>query len=478
MKSIRTWLVIGTVAATLAGLSVASIAIYRGARATLLGQFDEELREELLLIASTVRVSGGAVDLEFEELDLTDFTSPSGPGYLQLWSQGNVLYRSPGLGNHDLEFAMPADLDRSVFQWTTTPSGKQGRAVGIRFLPKSDEEGDQAGATGAPPGTGRRPAAVELVVAEEPGEIVTFLSRLKYLLMTVGGFTALGVAVMLTVVIRTSLRPLDELTGQIASLSNTDMSARVALSVTPREVEPIVAELNQLLARLETTLEQERTFSADIAHELRTPLAGLRSAVEVALARPRAADDYRDTLESSLTILLRVQAMVETLLYLGRLESGQIEIEESPADVGELVEASWIPLDEAARARRLDVTFALPRGVQVITDPILLEIAIRNVLENAVVHSNEAGYVRIEATQSGGSSILRIANSGSQVAPEGVATLLHRFARGDASRRASGEHFGLGLALVAKIAAALRFTMRVESSQGGEFAVTFVMPGK
>jgi signal transduction histidine kinase len=231
--------------------------------------------------------------------------------------------------------------------------------------------------------------------------------------------------------------------------------------------------LNQLLSRLENAFERERTFSADIAHELRTPMAGLRSSVEVALSRPREADDYRETLEGTLQPIYRVQAMVETLLYLGRLEAGQIEIVERTVDVRELVASSWRPLDAIARERHLNVAWEQPSAVNIVTDPTLLEVAIRNILENAALYANEGGYLRVRIAEEDGSRTVSVVNSGSRVAPEDVSALLGRFTRGDLSRGTSGEHFGLGLALAGKIAAALRCSMRVESRLGGEFSVTF-----
>lgn len=476
MRSIRTSLVVGTVAATVVVFSVASVAIYRGAKATLVSHIDEELGEEVRLVASSVRSLGEAIDLEFQELDMPEFTSTAGPGYMQLsLRDGTLLYRSPGLHGADLKLAAPMDSNHTVFEWARTPGGRRARVAGLRFAPQPSNEGAGDPDAVPLPSTRTGPLVVDLVAALEPTEEVAFLARLKILLVTVGALTALAATGILAVVIRTSLHPLDELAGKIATLSDTGLSSRVQLSATPREVEPIVGQLNQLLSRLEDAFVRERTFSADIAHELRTPLAGLRSAVEVALSRPRPADDYRETLDGTLAIIRRVQTMVETLLYLGRLESGQIEIEERSADVGELVETSWTPLEATARARRLDVAFSLPRGVNVVTDPILLEIAIRNVLENATLYADEGGYVKVEVAEENGAGTLRVVNSGSKVAPEDVGTLLRRFTRGDVSRKTSGDHFGLGLALAAKIATALRCSMQVESRAGGEFEVTFAM---
>ncbi|HET6463742.1 MAG TPA: histidine kinase dimerization/phospho-acceptor domain-containing protein [Candidatus Krumholzibacteria bacterium] len=471
MSSIRNSLIIGTVAVTVCAWSIASVAIYRGARNTLVDHLDEELEEDARLIASTVRSTGNSVELEFQNYDLSEFTSATGPGYVQLWAEdGSVLYRSPGLNGGDLRAAGVIDSDKPVSMWTQSPAGMRVRAIGILFTPLADNTPNDGMQAVPLPGGGTH--RVRLIAAIEPTETEAFLARLKVLLVAVGVFTGLAAIVMLAVVIRSRLRPLGELAERIESLGDADLSSRVSLRSTPREIEPIVGQLNRLLSRLENAFERERTFSADIAHELRTPMAGLRASVEVSLSRPREADDYRETLENTLEPIHRVQTMVEKLLYLGRLEAGQIEIVEQTVDVRELVASSWRPLDAIARERRLHVAWDQPRAVNVVTDPMLLEVAIRNILENATLYADEGGYLRVRIAEENGSRTLSVVNSGSKVAANDVGSLLERFTRGDVSRRSSGDHFGLGLALAEKIASALRCSMRVESRLGGEFSVT------
>jgi two-component system, OmpR family, heavy metal sensor histidine kinase CusS len=471
MRSIRAYLMVGAVATTVGMLALASVAVYRGARAILIRQFDEALASDARIIASTVRTRGDALDLEFDDIDVDEFTSPDGDGFLQLSVVGGgVLYRSPSLGEGQLPAAGAVELDRTVFRWIRVGKAARVRAVDLCFVPGVDDEGYEE--VGPPLPRTTDPPTIHLIAALEPVEVPVFLARLRALFLAVGVLTGLMAAGIIAVVIRTSLRSLNELATEIANLSDDDLSSRVRVRATPREMKPVVEQLNQLLARLESAFQRERTFSADIAHELRTPLAGLRSTIEVALSRPRREADYRETMSELLEIICKVQAMVETLLYLGRLEAGQVEIEPSAVDLGEVATASWKPLVETAEARRLAVKWILVRDVTVITDPILLEVAIRNLLENAVIYADEGGYVRVEVVREGDRGVLRVINSGSTVSQENVGDLLRRFTRADLSRKATGGHSGLGLALVSKIAAVLRYSMRIESRVGGEFSVT------
>ncbi len=472
MRSIRTSLMVGAVATTVGMLALASVAVYRGAKTTLVRQFDEALADDARVIASTVRTSGDAIELEFDDVDIREFTPPDGHGYLQLSIVGgSVLYRSPNLGESELPGADAIELNHPVFRWIRVGKAARVRTVDLCFVPWVDDEGYEE--VGPPLPRTADPPTIHLVAALEPVEVPAFLARLRALFLAVGALTGLIAAGVIAGVIRASLRPLNDLAGEIARLSDDDLSSRVRVRATPREMEPVVDQLNQLLVRLESAFQRERTFSADIAHELRTPLAGLRSTIEVALSRPRREADYKETMTELLEIIRKVQAMVETLLYLGRLEAGQVEIEPSAVDLGEVAAASWKPLVETAEARRLAVKWILARDVTVVTDPILLEVAIRNLLENAVIYADEGGYVRVEVVQEGSRGVLRVVNSGSTVSQENVGDLLRRFTRADLSRKATGGHSGLGLALVSKIAAVLRYSMRIESRVGGEFSVTF-----
>jgi signal transduction histidine kinase len=204
------------------------------------------------------------------------------------------LYRSPNLRGHDLAPVASGAIDHPEFRWTRTPKHTRMRVVDLHTHAVVDpEDWDEVGepAPPAPP--------IRFVAAIEATDVDAFLSRLRRLISILGAASGLLLSVILGVVVRRSLRPLDDLADEIGKLSGTDLSTRVRLKSTPKEMVPVVDQLNQLLARLDEAFERERTFSADIAHELRTPLAGLRSTVDVAMSRPRderrLARDLRGT---------------------------------------------------------------------------------------------------------------------------------------------------------------------------------------
>ncbi len=469
-RSIRASLITGTAVATIVIILIAGTAVYRGVRTALFRQLDQNLTDEAHLFASAVRLAPDGIELGFDELDVERFAHDGGPAYLEVWSrEGTVLYRSPSLRSGDLS-RIDAGVGSEQLSWTSVGGQMRCRTVALVFRPFVDEDDEQSMANPDQP-----MPALQLVLARSVADIDGMLARLRGLLAVVGVFTAIATGVVLALVIRRSLRPLDVLAGEISSLSGGELSSRIQMASAPREVTPVVDQLNDLLGRLEEAFRRERTFSADIAHELRTPLAGLRSSIEVTLSRGRSSDDYQATLHDLLDIIRRLQAMVERLLYLGRLESGQIDVEKSTVDLGELVRASWTSIEPQAVRRGLDVQWRLEPGVDAVTDPLLVEVAIRNVLENAVAYARDGGYVVVSVEKQDDRSVLRVVNDGSEVPQDDVAALMNRFSRADRSRGATGIHFGLGLAIAERIAAILRCSLAVQSTVGGEFEAVISM---
>lgn len=469
MSSIRTSLIVGTVVVVLVALVAAGLLLYSGVRSALMAQFDRSLEDKARFLASTVEFTPKDVEVEFSELDMREFEGGDDAGYLQLWaSNGQVLYRSPSLGGDDLEAFGSREEAASTFRWIDLSGDRTVRGVGFSYTPTVDQEEFEELGAEAPETIPR----LSIIMAREAVSVHRFLDRLRVLLISIGLAAAVVAAGLLWIVVRRSLQPLRALAAQISTMGEKSLSSRVTLQRSPEEVKPIVDRLNDLLRRLDTAFQRERSFSSDVAHELRTPLAGLRSTMEVTLSRERSDEEYRESLGESLKMIRELQDMIEKLLYLGRLESGQLAVESRPTDLNELVRSSWKPLADIAARRHIEVEWKLAPRAAAPTDPTLLAAAARNILENAVTHANENGTVTIETSQKDGHIRFRVTNTGSDIALEDVPVLVQRFVQGDPSRSATGTHCGLGLTMVKSIAARLGHDLNVTSSKGGEFRVT------
>jgi two-component system sensor histidine kinase QseC len=472
-------LVLGTTIGAAIVLLAAGTVLYWLVRTSLLEQFDLSLIDKARLLAAAVEEKAGRIDAEFDPFELREFEAPQPAAYLQLWlADGSVLFRSASLGEHDLpRIADP--LESPLSRWVKLADGRTGRAVGVAFSPKKETDGEPGSQADHPAAHGEMPAApVTLVLARATAPIESTLVRLEAILLCVGLVaTAVSTGVLWSVVQR-SLRPLDQWARQIGRLDAQDLSARIDVQHAPRELHPVADRLNELLARLEAAFRRERSFSADVAHELRTPLAGLRATLDVTLSKPRRPEEYQEAVRDCLQITVQMQAMVENLLSLARLEGGQVQLRPQPVFVNELLRADWERLQESAAARRLQVQWTLSPEQPITTDPALLGLVVGNLLDNAVAYADEGGWVRIETVWQDGAAVLRVSNSGSMIGEDQTEQVFERFWRGDAARSATGTHAGLGLALVKKLAELLGGSVKVQSRKGGRFEVTFSIVGR
>jgi len=477
MRSLRTTLIMGTTAGSTVILLIAGIVLYAFVSAGLVRQFDEALIDKAKLIASSIEIDERGLDLQFRELDMHELEKADKPAYLQLWiSDGHVLYRSPSLGREDIE-KIPCNRASPVYRWLTTlPSGRTGRAVGISFSPRLDEEieGSQNGESETDEKSFK--PIIKLVFARDTSTIDNTLALLAVLLAIIGIATIGLTGAVLWSVVRWSLRPVEKMAAQISRIGEEDLSIRIRGEDVPVELLPIVTRLNDLLERLEAAFRRERSFSADVAHELRTPLSGLRSTMEVALSKPRETQEYREAISDSLQIATQMQAMVENLLTLARLEAGQVDFEPAPIAVNELLRTAWNA--GLAEKRHLQVQWKLGPDSSVMADKSLLTMVIRNIFENAAAYANEGGLIGIETRSDNDATAISVSNSGSNLTQKEAEQAFNRFWRGDEARSAAGVHCGLGLSLVKKIAAALGGTVGVQSGRGGSFTISVSFPRK
>ena len=250
----------------------------------------------------------------------------------------------------------------------------------------------------------------------------------------------------------------------------------VAISNCPLELQPVVERLNGLLVRLKHAFDRERGFSADVAHELRTPLAGLRSTIEVTLTRERTAPEYESALNECLDVASAMQVMIENLLTLARLDSGEFEVVPEDVELGPIVAAALAPQRHAFAARNIDVQWDAEENIALESDSSLLHIVARNLLDNALAYTNDGGWVRIVARGNGANAVLRVSNSGCRITADQANSVFERFWRADASRTGTGTHCGLGLSLVKKIVTTLGGTVEAVSSGGGVFEIAVTIP--
>jgi signal transduction histidine kinase len=432
---------------------------------SLVGEFDSATLAKAHAIASMTEFHGGRLrvedDGELQEFH-PDFHRASNAEYFQIWtSDGKTMTRSDTLKDADLAQVDPKPMAKAVSVDVVLPDGRDGRQLVMPFEIHAEEDESPNPAP-----------AVILAVARSRGELDRMLGRFRWLLALVCGCATIAMLGMTAIVIGRGLRPVNVVAGRISALGETNLSHRLADSDVPPELAPIVHRLNELLGRLNAAFEREKSFTADAAHELRTPLAGLEAALDVCAKKVRAPEKYAEVVTDCLAVVRGMHGMVENLLMLARADAAQILPNLTDCAIDEFLTEAWRPFGQRARERSLNVKWQVQPGLIIKTDRERLFPVLTNLFDNAVRYANQGGDVRISAAKENASAVIQIANTGSRVRSEDAAHVFERFWRADPSRTAASTSCGLGLSVCQKMIAVLHGTISAESTEGGEFEIT------
>ena len=456
MRSLRRQLTF-TLALTIAGLLGAGLAIvYFTLRVELTELFDDTLHAKAQALTATLHLDASATEPILGRLfPRPDADEPTQDFFEVRRADGTVAAHSPSFTGDNA--GLPALRPGRPRYWSLTlPTGRPGRAVALALQPT-------AGTTGSP----------RILVACDRGELDETLGAA---LVAVGGGGILVLLVTLAIlpgVLRRGLRPLGALANRAAQIDARSLGTRFATAEAPEELQPIAARLNDLLARLEQSFERERRVSADLAHELRTPLAELRMLAESALKWPEARDPGTD--RETLAIAAQMEALVERMLALARSEDGRLRLVRTQVDLPALVTEIWDSLAPAAAARGLRGELALAPA-SIATDPVLLRSILANLLDNAVSYGAAGGTITIACDPIPGDGVrLQVTNTADDLTSADVARLFERFWRKEAARSAT-THAGLGLALVRSFATALGW--EIDARLDSQKRLTIELRGK
>jgi heavy metal sensor kinase len=247
-----------------------------------------------------------------------------------------------------------------------------------------------------------------------------------------------------------SLRPVDSMRRRAASISAERPGERLPVPHTRDELERLGLTLNEMLDRLEDALARERSFVADAGHELRTPLALLRTELELALRHPGSADELREAVRRSSQEVDRMAQLAEDLLLLARSHGGELPLRIETLDAADLLTSVASRFEWRAQAGNRPIATSQPAGLRLQGDRLRLEQAIGNLLDNALRYGE--GEVHVSARPAGAMVELHVTDQGDGIPPEFFGHAFERFSRHDHARARGGA--GLGLAIVRAIAEA------------------------
>ncbi|HAT42641.1 MAG TPA: two-component sensor histidine kinase [Rheinheimera sp.] len=289
--------------------------------------------------------------------------------------------------------------------------------------------------------------------------------------------------------VRQGLKPLAELSQQLESISAQALETRLDEQLVPAELSSLVKSVNQMIERLEQSFAQLSHFSADIAHELRTPLSNLITQTQVALGKERSAAEYRELLYSNLEEQERLNRMVSDMLWLAKSDHGLMTLQRTQVDVRQqaeqLLEFFELLADEKPVQLALTVSAATPCVVN--GDRDMLRRALSNLLSNAIRHAEPGTVVELSISEQAPSWFmhtpahpmlwLSVRNQGALIPAHLQSRIFDRFFRADPARQRHSDGAGLGLAIVKSTAQLHQGLVAVQSDdQGTEFVLA--LPSK
>lgn len=451
-----------TAAYSVAGLLLAVLAtasLYVMLRAELDRSTELFLADKLHVLRTMLQERPDDEDGLREEIELESAARRYQQFYIRLLDEHGVpILTTPGMADQ-LNVTQLAGLTRNLSDRSITMTGNHGRPFRVASA---------AAPVGTPPG-----AIDTIQIAIDTSQEEALLARYRVwfwaiLLVTSVLFPLVGYRIA-----RQGIRPVEEIAATARRITSTNLRERIQAEGYPSELASLAGTFNEMLERLEESFERISRFSADIAHDLRTPVNNIRGEAEVALARPRTVDEYRDVLESSLEEAVRLSNLIGELLFLARAESPLKQVQRQKVDIGELL----------STVREYYDATALGGGITLITapnaPPITAELdrslmlrAMSNLVSNAIVHTPPGGTVTLAAAADGEALRIEVADTGTGIPVEALPRVFDRFFRVDPSRSKASGGTGLGLAIVQSIMTLHGGTAEIASELGRGTTVT------
>ena len=454
---------VSVISQLLLALGVVAISVYC-MRQRLYAAFDTQLNAQAMNIAALVRYSEEARPrLIFENELVPPSLEQEHPDLYQVYADdGSMIARSPHWPRGSVQ-----DADKWQPPAQFSYDGVVYRGISLR-IPVLDQEPDAPNTAhimvsyAAP--TTQISKAIGLAIAS-----ITASSTLL-LLLTIW-LTALGV--------RRGLRPLAELTSSAALVSgkNWELQASEA-SLRTTELMPLSQAMTTMLARLRSTFAQQREFVANAAHELKTPVAILKSTLQSLVQKPRDAVEYRVGLEQALNDLERLEKLLHSMLCLARAEQWTMETRTDleTVDVTTTCESAVERMEPLAREYGVQLELSSTGPATLRCDPADLELVWTNLLENAIRFTTRGDVVQVSVRADAGNIAIEVQDRGPGVPESDLAHLFDRFYRCDSSRARGTGGYGLGLAISKAMIEAYGGTISAESAQGRGTCMKIQLP--
>jgi len=455
-----------TAAYSLAGLALvilATASLYVVLRAELERSTELFLADKLHVLESMLRERPQDEDALHEEIELESAARRYQRFYIRLLNENGVpIMTTPGMAEQ-LDLTELANRTRNRGDRSIAMPGRHGQPLRVAT----------AALTVGTPRVHTDTVQIAIDVSQEEELLARY--RLWFwviLLATSVLFPLVGFRTA-----RHGIRPVEEMAATARRITSTNLRERIRAEGYPLELASLAGTFNEMLERLEESFERISRFSADIAHDLRTPVNNIRGEAEVALVRARTVEEYRDVLESSLEEAVRLSELIGDLMFLARAESPLTGLHREDVNIGELLNT----VRDYYEATAADAGISLVVNDE--TEPLNTELdralmlrAVSNLVSNAIAHTPRGGTVTMGSANEDAAIRIAVSDTGAGIPAEALSRVFDRFFRVDPSRSKSSGGTGLGLAIVQSIVTLHGGKAEIASDPGAGTSVTLSIP--
>jgi signal transduction histidine kinase len=433
----------------------------------LLSTLDAGMQARAMSVAALVRYAEDASgNVYFDDTLMPASLDPAHPDLFAVWTERSGLLTRSANWPAGLE-TPPAGRDHWNFKWAHVHY----RGLRVSHVPVLDREEGKA----------FRPQSLTIVYASPMHQLDEQVQQAG-VSIALSSLLLLGATVLLAIWgIRRGLSPLQQLASQAGLVSTRNWELHLpddALEI--KELRPLTQSMTTMLARLQHSFDQQREFLGNAAHELKTPVAVLKSTLQSLLQRPRASEEYRAGLEHSLEDLERLEQLLQWMLRLARAEQwahGALRRDLQMIDITATCEEAIERIRDLAETRNATVHLSKNGPVLFRADPEDLQLTWINLLENALRYGPEGGSVEVAVKrQDTGLAQIVFEDHGVGIAPADLPHVFERFYRGDPSRTRATGGFGLGLAIAKALVEAYGGTITADSAPGKGTRMTVELP--
>ena len=455
--STRTRLTLWYAAVLLLGLALFGSGLWFAVQQRLLAGVDDRLAERVRGVQTVLEIEGANADRTRMAIELSEFAREVPDGTLMQVRDGEGYYILPSTGRPaSPAFQLSADAERQPRYRTAEEGGRPFRVLTVRVADRGQQ--------------------YDVLVAGPLDDVLNVTRDLRNLLLTAIPGVLLLACFGGYWLSRRALRPVDEITRDAKSMSVQNLSKRLTVPQSGDELQRLSETWNDMLERLEAAVKRITQFTADASHELRTPIALIRTTADLALRRERDTTEYRKALREIALEAERMGRLTDDLLALARADSTAIEMPLSPTDVNLMVTEVIERSEGLAEARGVQVVADLPIGVGAASaNQAALRRLLLILIDNALKHTPAGGSVTVATQRGAGGISLSVSDSGEGIQPEAIPHIFDRFYRADPTRSRNGGT-GLGLSIAQAIAQAHGTKIEVESEPGAGACFRLVLP--